>query len=70
MTNSKQQSQEARYALIRTKQLLAILPFSSATLWRKVRQGTFVAPIKLGPRITVWKLEDVLAWVAQQEGKQ
>lgn len=37
----------------------AIFPFSKSTLWAKVKKGTFPAPIKLGPRITVWRVEDI-----------
>ena len=45
---------------IRQSQLIpAIFPFSSATLWRKVKSGTFPQPVKLGPRITAWRVEDI-----------
>lgn len=45
---------------IRQRQLIpAIFPFSSATLWRKVKAGTFPSPVKLGPRITAWRVEDI-----------
>jgi prophage regulatory protein len=38
---------------VRQSQLIpAIFPFSPATLWRKVKAGTFPQPVKLGPRIT------------------
>jgi predicted DNA-binding transcriptional regulator AlpA len=47
---------------IRQSQLIpAIFPFSSATLWRKVKAGTFPRPVKLGPRITAWRVEDIRA---------
>lgn len=49
---------------IRQSQLIpAIVPFSSATLWRKVKAGTFPAPVKLSERVTAWKLESVRAWM-------
>jgi prophage regulatory protein len=45
---------------VRQSQLIpAIFPFSSATLWRKVKAGTFPKPVKLGPRITAWRAEDI-----------
>ena len=45
---------------VRQAQLIpAIFPFSSATLWRKVKAGTFPKPVKLGPRITAWRVEDI-----------
>lgn len=48
---------------IRQAQLLELLPFSAATLWRMVRAGTFPQPVKLGPRITAWKSEAVRAFI-------
>lgn len=43
---------------------VAILPFSSATLWRKVKEGAFPSPVKLSERITAWRVEDIRAWMA------
>lgn len=42
------------------------LPFSAATLWRKVRDGEFPAPVKLGPAISAWRVGDVRAWLRAQ----
>jgi predicted DNA-binding transcriptional regulator AlpA len=45
---------------MRQSQLIpAIFPFSPATLWRKVKEGSFPKPIKLAPRITAWRVEDI-----------
>lgn len=41
----------------------ALLPFSSATLWRKVQAGEFPRPVKLSARVTAWRVEDVRAWM-------
>jgi prophage regulatory protein len=41
-----------------------VFPFSPATLWRKVKAGTFPKPVKLGPRITAWRVEDIRALIA------
>lgn len=51
---------------IRQKQLAAIIPFSRTTLWRKVRNGEFPAPIRLSAGITAWKVELVRAWIVAQ----
>ena len=49
---------------LRQAQLIpAVFPFSSATLWRKVKAGTFPKPVKLGPRITAWRVEDIRALI-------
>lgn len=53
---------------LREKQLrqLGFAPFARSTMWRRIKQGTFPAPIKLSERVTVWRYEDVMAWVAAQ----
>jgi prophage regulatory protein len=49
---------------IRQSQLIpAIVPFSSATLWRKVKDGTFPRPVKLSKRVTAWRSEDISDWM-------
>lgn len=42
------------------------LPFSTATFWRRVKDGSFPKPVKLGERITCWRVGDVRAWLAAQ----
>ena len=52
---------------IRQKQLIpSIIPFSSASLWRKVVEGEFPRPVKLSARITAWRVEDIRAWMASR----
>lgn len=50
---------------VREKQLIGggILPFSAKTLWRKVKDKTFPQPVKLGERMTAWKVENVREWL-------
>jgi predicted DNA-binding transcriptional regulator AlpA len=50
-------------SFIRQKNLLSILGFSAPTLWRKVKAGTFPKPVKLGEKMTAWRLEEVQAWM-------
>ena len=45
------------------------LPFSAPTLWRKVRELTFPAPVRLSERVTAWKVGEVRAWLAAQEAQ-
>jgi len=42
------------------------LPVSPATIWRWVREGKFPAPFKLSASVTVWDLDLVDAFIAQQ----
>lgn len=57
------------YGYMRQKELMTLVPFSPATLWRKVKDGTFVKPTKLSTRITAWNRTQVFEWLKQQEGK-
>ena len=52
--------------LASTKRKSGRLPVSPATLWRWVAQSKFPAPFKLGPNTTVWDLDQVEAFLAQQ----
>ena len=36
---------------------------NAATLWRWVKVGRFVSPVKLGDNVTAWKIEEVRAWL-------
>ena len=55
----------ARNGFIRQKELIpGIIPFSRATLWRKVKAKEFPAPVKLSANVTAWRVEDVRAWMA------
>ena len=51
---------------LRQPQVLAFVPISKSTLWRRVQARTFPEPMKLSVRVTVWKAEDIRAWIAQQ----
>jgi len=55
---------------VRQAQLLAGgVPFSAATLWRKVRAQTFPAPVKLSAGVTAWRVEEVRAWIENQPAR-
>lgn len=47
----------------------AILPFSAATLWRKVKSGEFPRPVKLSERVTAWPVAAVRAWMEKCEAQ-
>ncbi len=52
---------------VRQSQLVPhIIPFSSATLWRKVKAGQFPRPLKLSERVTAWSVDDVREWMRKQ----
>lgn len=51
---------------LRERQVLVFVPISKSTLWRRVDSGSFPAPVKLSPRVTAWRAEDVRRWIAEQ----
>ena len=48
---------------VRLPQVLAVFPVSKSTWWNGVKDGRFPAGVKLGPRTTAWRVEDVRALV-------
>jgi prophage regulatory protein len=42
-----------------------LIPISQASWWRGVKSGKYPPAIKLGPRTTVWRAEDVMALIEQ-----
>ena len=39
------------------------IPVSKSTWWEGVRTGRYPKPVKLGPRITAWRVEDIRALI-------
>lgn len=39
------------------------IPVSKSTWWAGVRSGRYPAPVKLGPSITAWRVEDIRALI-------
>ena len=39
------------------------IPVSKSTWWLGVKTGRFPKPVKLGPRITAWRAEDIRALI-------
>lgn len=50
---------------VRAKLLLRLIPFSKATLWRRVKAGSFPGPVRLSEGITAWRVEDVRRWIQE-----
>lgn len=47
---------------VRLSQILAPngpIPVSKSTWWAGVSSGRYPKPVKLGPRITAWRVEDI-----------
>lgn len=51
---------------IRVNQLSQILGVAIVTCWRWSAQGRLPAPLKLSDRVTVWRAEDIRAFINAQ----
>ena len=49
--------------LLRINQVLALVPVGRSSWWEGCRTGRYPKPIKLGPRTTVWRAEDIAAFI-------
>jgi prophage regulatory protein len=41
------------------------IPVSKSTWWAGIKAGRYPKPVKLGPRITAWRVEDIRALIEQ-----
>ena len=63
------------FGFVRLKQIIgdpkatppvpAVIPVSRSTWWQGVKDGRFPKSVKLSPRTTVWRAEDIRAFVEQ-----
>lgn len=42
----------------------AVIPVSKSAWWEGCKTGRFPKPVKLGPRVTAWRVEDIRALIA------
>jgi predicted DNA-binding transcriptional regulator AlpA len=56
---------------LRLPQVLAFIPVGKSSWWRGVKAGRYPKPVKIAPRSTAWKAEDITALVEclGQEGQ-
>ena len=50
----------------RINTVMEMVSMGKSTIWAWVAKGKFPKPIKLSPRVTVWKLDEVEAWLEEQ----
>ncbi len=41
------------------------IPVSKSTWWAGIKDGRYPKPVKLGPRITAWRVEDIRALISE-----
>ena len=42
-----------------------IIPISKSSWWQGVSSGRYPAPLKLSPKVTVWRVEDIREMIAR-----
>jgi prophage regulatory protein len=64
IVTAKTETTEAIRPMLSMKQVLALVPFSRATLYREMEAGRFPAAREIAPRRIAWFADDVKAWQA------
>lgn len=52
-------------SFLRVSQVLMLIPIGRSTWWKWVAEGKAPQPVKLGPRTTAWKSEEISEFIAQ-----
>ena len=55
---------------LRLSDVLRLIPVSKSTWWAGIQTGRFPAPVKLGPRISAWRVEDLRELIARASSNQ
>ncbi len=53
--------------LLKGRDVFQLVTLSRTTVWRRVREGTFPAPVSLGTTRIAWRESDIAAWMAAQK---
>lgn len=52
--------------LLRIKQVLKFIPVSRSSWWAGVKSNRYPQPVKLSPRVTVWRVSDIRALIEKE----
>lgn len=52
----------------RKRGIVGPIPLSRSSWWEGVKSGRYPQPVKLGPRTTAWRVEDILALIETLSG--
>ena len=66
----KKQRPLPKEGFVRLAQILAHIPVGKSTWWAGCKTGRFPKPVKLGPRTTVWKVEDITTLIESVNNQQ
>jgi len=57
---------DERIRFIRIPEVIKLVGMSKSTIWARSKDGTFPAPRKIGPGVTVWVESEIQSWMKQQ----
>ena len=57
-------------SLLRIHQVLDRIPIGESSWWKGCKEGIYPKPIKLGPRTTVWRAEEIKEFIERVSGQQ
>ena len=52
---------------LRLPQVLKVFPVSKSTWWAGVKERRYPQPVKLGPKMTAWRVEDIRELIASKQ---
>ena len=55
--------------ILRLREVCEFTGLGRSTIYKKLSEGFFPAPLRLGPRAVGWRLADIDAWLAAPERK-
>lgn len=55
---------------LRLPQIMELVPISKSSWWQGCKAGRYPKPIKLGPRTTVWRAEEIKAFIERVSDQQ
>ena len=55
---------------VRLPQVLHVLGIGKTTFWNGIKTGRYPAPVKLGPRTSAWRVQDIRVLIAQLSSQQ
>ncbi len=51
---------------VRLPDVLKVFPVSKSTGWAGVKDGQYPKPVKLGPKMSAWRVEDIHELIASK----
>ena len=54
---------------VRLPAILAVFPVGRSTWWAGVKAGRFPQPVKIGPRTSAWRVEDIRQLLAEADAR-